>query len=82
LTYTLSPGFGIIYRLGEVLRVDFDYTYSKSYDGAETEITIYSLRTKYALSDFVNLTIRGDQEISRAPDYKLTDITGNVEINL
>lgn len=82
VTYTLSPGFGIIYRMGEVLRVDFDYTHSKSYDGAETEITKYSLRTKYALSDFVNLTIRGDQEISRAPDYKLTDITGNIEINL
>ncbi len=82
VTYTYSPGFGIIYRLGEKLRVDFDYTYSKSYAGAETEKTNYSLRTRYALSDFVDLTLQGEQEISHAPDYKLTDITGNVEISL
>ena len=82
ITYTYAPGFGIIYRLGERLRVDFDYTYAKSYAGAETEKTNYALRTKYALSDFVNLTLRVDQESSRAPDYRLTDITGNLEINL
>ncbi len=82
VTYTFSPGFGIIYRLGEILRVDFDYTYSKSYAGAETEKSNYALRTKYALSDYVDLTIRAEQEISRAPDYKLTDITGNLEITL
>jgi hypothetical protein len=82
VTYTFSPGFGIIYRLGDRLRVDFDYTYSKSYAGAETEKTNYSLRTKYSLSDYVNVTLQCEQETSRAPDYRLTDITGNVEINL
>ncbi|MDD5382736.1 MAG: hypothetical protein PHH60_03675 [Candidatus Margulisbacteria bacterium] len=82
VTYTLAPGFGVIYRLEDKFRVDFDYTYSKSYSGAETEKNNYSLRTKYALSDFVNVTLRVDQEVSRAPDYRLTDVTGNVEINL
>jgi hypothetical protein len=82
VTFTLSPGLGIIYRWGDVLRVDFDYTYSRSYQGSETERSNYSLRTKYALSDFVNLTVICEQEISHSPDYRLTDITGNVEITL
>jgi hypothetical protein len=81
-TYTLSPGIGISCRWGDKLRVDFDYAYSMSYAGAETEKSVYSLKAKYSLSDYVNLTLRGEQETSRAPDYRLTDITGNVEINL
>ncbi|MBU1027135.1 MAG: hypothetical protein KKA31_05330 [Candidatus Margulisbacteria bacterium] len=82
VTYTFSPGFGIIYRLGESLRVDFEYTYSKSFAGQETERNNYTLRTKYAVSEFVDLILRAQQEISRAPDYRLTDIVGNVEIKL
>lgn len=82
LTYTFSPGLGFIYRQGERLRVDFDFTYSKAYAGAETELYDYALRGKYSLSDYVNITLRLEREISRAPDYKLTDIAGNVEINL
>lgn len=82
VSYTVSPGMGFIYRHGDRLRVDFDYTYTKSYAGADTEKTNYSLRGKYGLSDFVNMTLRLEREVSRAPDYKLTDITGNIEINL
>jgi hypothetical protein len=82
VTYTVSPGFGVIYRQGNRLRIDLDYTYSKSYAGSTTEKTNYSLRAKYSLSDYVNLSLCYDQEISHAPDYKLTDIAGNVEINL
>lgn len=82
VTYTFSPGFGAIYRLGDRLRIDFDYVHSQSYAGATTVKDNYSLKTKYALSDFIDVTFRADQEISRAPDYRLTDITGNVEINL
>jgi len=82
VTYTLEPGCGLIYRWGEVMRVDFDYTYSKSYAGSETEKNIYALGIKYALSDYVVLTIRADQEVSYSPDYRLTDMTANVEINL
>jgi hypothetical protein len=82
VTYTLEPGCGLIYRWGDVLRVDFDYTYSKSYAGSETEKNIYSLGVKYALNDYVNVTVRADREISRSPDYRLSDITGNVEISL
>ncbi|MBU0671942.1 MAG: hypothetical protein KJ732_02815 [Candidatus Margulisbacteria bacterium] len=80
--YTFSPGIGFIYRLGDKLRTDFDYTYAKSFAGAETELNTYSLKIGYALSDFVNLNLQAEQEASRAPDYRLTDITGNIEINL
>jgi len=82
ITYTVSPTLGLIYRFEEKLRVDFDYVYSRSFSGATTEKNTYSLRTKYALSNYVNLTLRAEQEISHTPDYRLTDITGNVEINL
>ncbi|MDD5594247.1 MAG: hypothetical protein PHG97_05870 [Candidatus Margulisbacteria bacterium] len=82
VTYTFSPGWGFIFRQGDRVRVDFDYTYSRSYAGAETEKTNYTLRAKYSLSDYVNVTIRGERELGRAPDYRLTDITGNIEINL
>ncbi|MFH1684135.1 MAG: hypothetical protein ABIA67_04550 [Candidatus Margulisiibacteriota bacterium] len=82
VTYTLAPGLGIIYRFGDKLRIDFDYTYSRSYAGAETELNDYSLKTRYVLSDYVNVTLQAEQEVSRAPDYRLTDVTANVEINL
>jgi hypothetical protein len=82
VSYTVSPGCGIIYRNGDKFRVDFDYLYSRSYAGLTTEKSNYSLRAKYSLSDYVNVVFRSEQEISRAPDYKLTDITGNIEINL
>jgi hypothetical protein len=81
-SYTLSPGAGFIYRWGDKFRVDFDYLYARSYAGLATEKTNYSLRGKYSLSDFVNVTLRVERELSSAPDYKLTDISGNVEINL
>ena len=81
-TYTYTPGFGAIYRWEDSLRVEFNYAYSKSYAGATTEKTNYSFRTKYGLSDYVNMTLQAEQEISKAPDYRLTDITGNIEINL
>ena len=82
VTYTLSPGVGIIYRLSDKFRVDFEYTHSKSYAGEETELNKYLLQTKYALSDFVDFILRVDQENSRSPDYNLTDVTANLEINL
>jgi hypothetical protein len=82
VTYTITPGFGFIYRLGDRLRVDFDYTHSKSYAGEETEKDNLSLKTKYAVSEFVDFTLQAKQEISRSPDYRLTDITGNLEISL
>jgi hypothetical protein len=82
VTYTVSPGVGVIYRLADRLRVDFEYTYSKSYQGAETEVTDLSLKTQYSVSEFVDFTIQAAQEISRSPDYRLTDITGNLEIKL
>ncbi len=80
-TYTLAPGFGFIYRYASELRIDFDYVYSKSYQGASTQKHTLALRTKYALSEFVNLILRADQEHSFSPDYRLTDITANVEIS-
>ncbi|HVN67287.1 MAG TPA: hypothetical protein VMT55_02870, partial [Candidatus Sulfotelmatobacter sp.] len=82
LSYTLTPGTGFIYRAGDKLRVDFDASYSKSYAGVITELTDWSLKGKYSLSDFVNVVLRAERTVSTAPDYKLTDISGNVEINL
>ena len=81
-TYTISPGAGFIYRFADRLRIDGDYVYSKSHAGAETEKTNYSLRAKYDLTDFIHLTLRGEFEHSLAPDYRTSDISGNVEINL
>ena len=82
VTYTVSPGFGFIYRLGDLWRVDFEYLYSKSYQGQETEVNNYSLKTQYSVSEFVDFTIQAEQEISRSPDYRLTDLTANLEIKL
>ena len=82
LSYTVTPGLGFIYREGERLRLDGDYTITRATAGAATEKSNLSLRAKYGVSDYVNVTLRAEQEISRAPDYKLTDISGNVEINL
>ncbi|NQT30319.1 MAG: hypothetical protein HQ596_07085 [Candidatus Saganbacteria bacterium] len=82
LTYTLTPGLGFIYRLDNKLRIDFNYAHSKSYAGAETEVDSFSLKTKYALSEFVDLTLRAEQAVSRFPYYRVTDIAGNVEISL
>ncbi|NQT30317.1 MAG: hypothetical protein HQ596_07075 [Candidatus Saganbacteria bacterium] len=42
----------------------------------------YSQKTKYALSEFVDLTLRAEQQVNRSPYYRITDIAGNVEINL
>lgn len=82
VTYTVSPGFGFIYRQGDRLRVDFDYAYTKSYAGAATEKMNYSLKTKYGISDFVNVMFQAMRETSVSPDYRMTQITGNIEINL
>jgi hypothetical protein len=82
VTYTVSPGIGFIYRIGNRLRVDFDYLYSNSYAGAINELHDYTLKTRYGLSDFVSLNFQAEQEVSYSPDYRLTDITMNVEINL
>lgn len=81
-TFTYSPGAGFIYRYFDMFRVDGDYTYSRSYAGATTERILYSLRAKYDLSEYIHITVRGDREVSFAPDYKTTDILGNVEITL
>ncbi|MFA4905898.1 MAG: hypothetical protein WC645_05290 [Candidatus Margulisiibacteriota bacterium] len=81
-TYTYTPGAGFIYRYFDIFRVDGDYTYSKSYAGASTERILYSLRAKYDLSEYIHITVRGDREVSFYPDYKTTDILGNIEINL
>ncbi|MCX5726619.1 MAG: hypothetical protein NT030_05530, partial [Candidatus Saganbacteria bacterium] len=81
-TYTVSPGFGFICRLGDTLRVDAEYTYSRSYSGEATEMSIYSLEAKYNLSQIVHITFRGEQELSIEPNYKTTDILTNIEINL
>ena len=80
VSFTFSPGFGVIYRLADRLRVDFDYLYSNSSQGAEK--INYSLKGRYSISEWVNATIRWEREISLNPDYKTMDISGNMEIVL
>ena len=80
-TYTLAPGTGFIYRLGDALRIDGDYIYSRSYQGADAEKNTYSLKARYTVNNFVNWTLQAQHEVSRWPDYRLTDITGNLTIN-
>jgi hypothetical protein len=80
--YTLTPGCGFIYRFQDSLRIDFDFSYAKTRQAVETERYAYSLRSKYSLSSFVDVLLRIDQEKNNYPEYYLTDITGNVQINL
>ncbi|MFH1389503.1 MAG: hypothetical protein ABIH56_02055 [Candidatus Margulisiibacteriota bacterium] len=82
VSYTFAPGFGAIYRWSDRLRLDFDYLHSRSSQGVETEKNTYSFKGRYSISDYVNATIRWEREISLNPDYKTTDISGNVEIIL
>lgn len=81
-TYTASPGIGFILRATERVRVDGNASYARSYAGASTEKTNYDLRAKYDISDYVHITARTLSEISRNPDYKTSEFSGNVEINL
>ncbi|MFA5183376.1 MAG: hypothetical protein WC405_18855 [Syntrophales bacterium] len=82
VSYTVTPGFGVIYRYLDRLRVDFDWLYAKSSQGLETERYNYALKARYSISDYVNATLRWEREASRQPDYKTTELSGNVEINL
>jgi len=79
-TYSFAPGFGFIFRRGDKTRVDFDYSRSRSFSGTEIEKTNYSLRGKYAMSDYVNIIFKCDRE--EHLEYKLIDLSGSVEINL
>ncbi|MCU0640737.1 MAG: hypothetical protein MUC35_01470 [Candidatus Margulisbacteria bacterium] len=82
LSYAVAPAAGFIFRAGDRVRVDGDLSYSKSFQGAATELFDLALKGKYSLSEFVNFTIRAERQVSFAPDYRLTDISGNLEINL
>ncbi|KAF0134851.1 MAG: hypothetical protein FD145_419 [Candidatus Saganbacteria bacterium] len=81
-SYSITPGAGFIFRFYEGLRIDGDYTYSKFYQSLSTEKTNISLRAKYDLSEYVHISLRHEQEISKQPDYRTSDFTGYVEINL
>lgn len=80
--YTLTPGIEVVYRQGERLRIDLGYTHARSYAGAETRVDTFTFKARYSVSDYVRLNLLAQQENSYAPDYRLTDISGNVEIRL
>lgn len=82
LSYTLAPACGLIYRQGEELRFDLDYSYALTYAGIHNEKQTLALRLKYNLSEFVSVIFRGTREISQLPWYRLTDLAGNIEIKL
>ncbi|MBU0573258.1 MAG: hypothetical protein KKH83_02125 [Candidatus Margulisbacteria bacterium] len=81
-TYTITPTLGFIYRYKEKFRLEGAYSYARSFAGASTEKTNYSLKAKYAVAEYINLSLKGEQEISKNPDYKTTDISGYIEITL
>ena len=81
-TYTIAPGIGVIVKIMDRLRIDSNITYARSYAGTATESTIFVLRGKYDLSDYVHITLITNTEISKNPDYKTSELSGNVEINL
>lgn len=81
-TYTLGPGIGLILRIMDRLRIDSSLTYAKSHAGSNTEDTNFSLRGKYDLSDYVHITLLAKTELSKNPDFKTSEFSGNVEINL
>lgn len=82
IIYTLSPGCGFIYRWADRLRIDGDYLFSQSLAGSLSSKHNLSLKTKYSVNDFVNLIVRYQREIGLSPDYRLTDMSANIEINL
>jgi hypothetical protein len=82
LTYTVSPSIGFIFRLENKLRVDGQYTLSKSFQGASTQKEDYSLKTKYDVSEYVHISLRYEQESAHDPDYRSTELQGTVEINI
>lgn len=81
-TYILSPGAGFIFRWGSVFRIDGDYTYSRYYSTAKNSTHKLSLKAKYSLSQYVNVSFTYDHERSGNPYYRTTDIAGIVEINI
>ena len=82
ITYTIAPGLGITYKLRETLRVDAEYTHSKSFAASSTEIDTYSLKTKYDPNQYVHINLRGTREISVSPNYRSSEIMGSIEIVL
>lgn len=81
-TYTISPNIGFIYRYNNIWRIDGEYTYFRSYSAIISSGHKFSLRGKYTLSKYVNLSLRYDRETSNYPYYRTTDIAGIVEINM
>jgi len=81
-TYTISPGVGFIYRLLDQLRVEASYDYSRSYLGSRNEKMVYALKVNYDANEYVHITFNMDHEHGTDPYYKVTDFTGNVEIDI
>ncbi len=82
MTYTVSPGMGATYKIGDILRVDAQYTRSQSFAASTAQVDTYSLNTKYDPNQYVHINIRGTREISVDPDYKSTEIMGSFDIVL
>jgi hypothetical protein len=82
MTYTVAPGLGATYKIGDVLRVDAEYTRSQSFAASSAQVDTYSLKTKYDPNQYIHINIRGTREISVEPDYKTSEIMGSLEIVL
>jgi hypothetical protein len=82
MTYTIAPGLGATYKIGDILRVDAQYTRAQSFAASSAQVDTYSLNTKYDPNQYVHINIRGTREISVDPDYKSTELMGSLEIVL
>jgi len=81
-SYSIAPGAGFIFRITNLLRLEASYSYSRSYAGSSAEKTTYTLDAKYDMNEYVHMTLSFDEERNVEPYYKITDLVGNVEIDL
>ena len=80
--YSLSPAIGFIWRQTDFLRIDGDYSYTRYFSASSASKHTFSLKAKYSVSNFVDVSLRYERETSSSPYYRTTDLAGIVEINI
>jgi len=81
-THTLSPSIGFIYSLSDLLRVDGEYNYSRSFSAIRSILDKFYIKGKYSLSEYLNLSLRFKRENNSNPFYRTTDFAGSVEFKI
>lgn len=81
-TYTMAPGLELIFKPLPQTRIDASVSYSKSFAGSSTEKTISKVRGKHEIFNTIFIVLNFYSDISKNPDYKATEFSGNIEISL